>query len=117
MKALITGIVFCGLFLTAGGARAENVVYTQTVTTNFKWHWPLQTVRTTTTTQTIPYYPAGRVILLIDENVSKYRFHYSSRASKNDWGYFFRPGDRVYSRQVPSSYGYPTSYSQVLVVK
>ncbi len=117
MKVLITTIVFLGLSLSAIPAAAENFVYKETVTANFKWKWPLRTVRTTTYTQIKPYYRDRRAFLFPEENVSRYRYHYGYKACKNDWGYYFRPGDGVYCGLYPSGYGYPISYSQVLLIK
>lgn len=69
------------------------VIYSNTVTTNFKWHWPQQTVRTTGYVQTKPYYYTGRLLdLVTQEDVSKYRHYYQYMTHRNTWGYFFEPG-------------------------
>ena len=91
--------------------------YTTTVTTNFKWHWPETSVRTTNYVETKPYHAAARYILLAGEDVSKYRFYYRQNTCKNDWGYFFKPGEKLCYRHPTPFSGIPVSYSQNLVLK
>src|SRR5579859_807711 len=83
------------LTLAANSAFALEVVYSNKVTTNFKWKWPYQTRQTTGWVQTRPYYYAGRIIDMSQEDVSQYRFHHSYLARKNAWGYFFKPGTKL----------------------
>lgn len=89
--------------LLAGAAQAGQplqVLYSDKVTTNFKWHWPQQTRRTTNYVQTKPYYYTGRLMNYAGENVSKYRHYYSYKTPYRDWGYFYRKGDRLAPRQI-----------------
>ena len=98
MKSFVLFTFLAVCLLSPPAARAQNrVVYSESVTTTFKWQWPLQTVRSATYTQTKPYYSTRRMIYLTKENVSRYRFYYPQKASQNDWGYFFKPGDKLYS--------------------
>ena len=89
------------LLLVATTASAERrTVYSKKVTTSFKWHWPLQTVRETQYVQKKDYYYMARLLDLSRENVSKYRFYYDQRTCKNEWGYYFRPGDKLCPKQI-----------------
>jgi hypothetical protein len=96
---------------------ADTVVYSNTVTTNFKWHWPQQTIRTIGYTQTQPYHTVSRLIVLSNEDFRKYRFHYRQKASTNPWGYFFKPTDKLGSRISLNAFGAPLAYQQSLVIK
>jgi len=98
MKSLVVFTFLAGCLLAPIATQAQNrVVYSESVTTTFKWHWPLQSVRSATYTQTKPYHSTSRMVYLSRENVSRYRFYYPQKASQNDWGYFFKSGDKLYS--------------------
>jgi hypothetical protein len=89
------------LCLMASTASAEKrVVYSKKVTTSFKWKWPLQTVRETQYVQKKDYYYMARLLDLSKEDVSKYRFYYNQKTAKNDWGYFFKSGDKLAPKQI-----------------
>lgn len=94
------------------------VIYSQTVSTDMTFHWPLQTVRTYNAVQTKPYYYTGRILYLDqNENISKYRFHYSHRVGKNEWGYFFVPGTKLSNSKPYPIFSSPRLYSQQLQLK
>jgi len=118
---------FSSLFLTTAFLLAVSpswadppmkVIYSQTVSTNFKWKWPLQTTRTYSAVQTKPYYYTGR-ILYLDQNidVSKYRFNYSYRANHNEWGYFFQPGTILTNKRPYPIFPAPQLYYQGIQIK
>ncbi len=118
MKSILAGL----MLLAASTATADPYytskdTYERTVTTNFKWHWPQQTVRTTTYSQTKPYYPTGRALFAGQEDVSRYRFYYRHRTSLNQWGYFFPEGTKLYSHVPMLSYGTPPAILRTLSVK
>jgi len=116
---LLSRTVLMACLLAAGNSKAlaDKKTTTVTVKTSFKWHAPMRTVRVTGYTQTKPYYKTGRMLALVNEDVSKYRFHYKHKTYTNDWGYFFKPGDKLSSRAIRRSFGTPTGYYTTLVVK
>ena len=102
MLFILKTIFLFGFLLTVGSVQAKplEVIYKDQATTKFKWHWPYQTRRTTNYLQTKPYFYTGRLINVANENVSKYRFYYTQKTCKNDWGYFFHPGDKLCSHEI-----------------
>src|SRR5437879_4562491 len=102
MKSIFQTIFFFLLLLIVGTAQAKplEVIYKDQNTTRFKWHWPQTTHRTTNYLQAKPYFYTGRLINVANENVSKYRFYYTQKTCKNDWGYFFHPGDKLCTHEI-----------------
>jgi hypothetical protein len=102
MKNLFSTLFFLGLLTAAGAAQAKplEVIYNDKVTTKFTWQWPYHTRQTKNYLQTKPYFYTGRLINVANENVSKYRFYYNQKVCKNDWGYFFHPGDKLCNRNI-----------------
>src|SRR5690242_13592282 len=107
----------CLLAVGSSVALADRVTTTVTVKTSFKWNAPLRTVRVTGYAQSKPYYRTGRMLAFTQENVSQYRYHYSYRTCQNDWGYFFKLGEKLCSHAILHSFGAPTGYYPTLVVK
>ncbi len=97
MKTFFKPIFFFFLLLSVGLVQAKplEVIYNDKVTTKFTWKWPYHTRQTKNYMQTKPYFYTGRLIDLTRENVSKYRFYYTQKVCKNDWGYYFHPGDKL----------------------
>lgn len=93
------------------------VIGSTTSTTKFTWKWPYRPVQVYTAVQTKPYYYSGRVLLLSQEDVSKYRFYHPERTAKNDWGYFFQPGVKLTPRRPAIHFGSPTAYTEVIYPK
>jgi len=94
------------------------VVYSQTVSTDFTFHWPLQTVRTYNAVQTKPYYYTGRILYLDqNENISKYRHYYSYRVGQNQWGYFFAPGTKLVNAKPYPIFAAPRYFTQTTQMK
>ncbi len=117
MKAFIQSILILSLLFIVGAAQARplEVIYNDKVTTKFNWKWPYQTRQTKTYVQTKPYFYTGRVINVANENVSKYRFYYTQRTCMNKWGYFFRPNDKLCSKQA-LTFAPPQSINEVHIV-
>jgi hypothetical protein len=93
------------------------VVYSTSSTTHFNWNWPYHPVETYTAVQTKPYYYAGRVFYLNPEDASKYRFYFSQRTCRNEWGYFFPPGTKLCSKRPAVVFGDPKAYTEVIYQK
>lgn len=114
-----------GLFLTlawiVGAPVLANppmkVVYSTSATTHFNWKWPYHPVEKYTAVQTKPYYYTGRILYLNQEDVSKYRFYFSQRTCRNEWGYFFPPGTKLCPRRPSIIFGDPPAYTEVIYQK
>jgi len=104
MRTFFIIILTLGFFASASVALAAppmKTLYSKSVSTNFKWHWPYQTVKTTHYVQTKPYFYTGRLLNLVrNEDVSKYRHYYRQNICKNDWGYFFPKGTRLCPKMI-----------------
>jgi hypothetical protein len=115
----IFSIVLLALFsISAGLAKADppmKVVYSQTVSTNFTFHWPQRTVRTYNAVQTKPYHYIGQLFnLMANEDLSKYRFHYSYMLPYREWGYFFPPGTKLYNHTPYIIFEAPRLYQETV---
>lgn len=99
MKTLILSLVTLGFFVLGGTVYANppmKTLYSKSMSTNFKWHWPYQTVKVSNYLQTKPYFYTGRLLNIVtSEDVSKYRFYYRQNVCKNEWGYFFPKGTKL----------------------
>lgn len=104
MNSSIRTVLSISVFLAAGALQAKplEVIYHDKVSTKFTWKWPYHSRQTKTYLQTKPYFYTGRLINVANENVSKYRFYYTQRTGMNEWGYFFKPGDKLASPHVLS---------------
>jgi hypothetical protein len=104
MRTFIITLITLGFFASSGAALAGppmKTLYSKSVSTNFKWHWPYQTVKTTNYVQNKPYFYTGRLLNLVtNEDVSKYRHYYRQNICKNDWGYFFPTGTRLCPKMI-----------------
>ena len=93
------------IFFASGNASwagaPMKTLYSKSVSTNFKWHWPYQTVKISNYKQTKPYFYTGRCLNLVtNEDVSKYRYYYRQNICKNDWGYFFPKGTKLCPKMI-----------------
>ena|ERR1039458_7769409 len=102
MKSVSAVLFIFVILFSMGTAQAKplEVIYKDEHTTKFKWQWPQTTHRVTNYLQTKPYYYTGRLINVANENVSKYRFYYTQKTCKNDWGYFFPTGVKLCTHEI-----------------
>ena len=118
MKLFSAALMVLSLFTVAASWAEPKVIYSQTVSTDFTFHYPLQTVRTYHAVQTKPYYYTGRILYLDqNENISKYRFHYSHRVGMNQLGYFFAPGTKLTNAKPYPIFSSPRVFSQQVLLK
>ena len=112
--------ILLSAFLWATGtalwaAPPMKVIYSETVSTKFTWHWPQHTVRTYTTTQTKPYgYLKHLTNVDANTNISQFRFHYPELASKREWGYYFEPGTHLYNGTSGPLFGKPGTWKETI---
>ncbi len=112
--------LFFALFVVGAPVFADpplKVVYTTSATTHFNWKWPYHPVEKYTAVQTKPYYYTGRILYLSDEDVSKYRFYYSQRTCRNEWGYFFPRGTKLCPKRPAIIFDDPKAYTEVIYQK
>lgn len=118
----ISKTLLCVLLLGASASAWADpplqVLYSNSKTTHFKWHWPSETVTTYSAVQTKPYYRTGRRLSLVTkEDVSKYRYYYRQNTCKNKWGYFFPAGTKLCYHKPYPIFEAPSGYYQEFLVK
>lgn len=97
--------------------RPKKVIYKTSRTAKFDWKWPYHPIERFNAVQTKPYYYAGRVVYLSQEDLAKFRHYFPEKTCHREWGYFFAPGTKLCPKHPTIIFGAPKSYTETIYLQ